>query len=75
VQYGLPSTSATRTKDGNRRLSIYAEFDYKKGNGFASRMMWKVARLLFPEFVHDIVWNDVLCTIKENVERKQDHTG
>lgn len=74
MQYGLPSTSATRTKDSNRRLSIYAEFDYKKGKGFASRMMWKVAGLLFPMFVHDIVWNHALCTIKENVERKQDHT-
>jgi hypothetical protein len=74
VQYGLPSTSATRTKDRNRRLSIYAEFDYRKGNGFASRMRWKGARLLFPEFVHDIVWNHALCTVKENVERKQDHT-
>ena len=37
-------------------------------------MMWNVARLLFSEFVHDIVWNHALCTIKENVERKQDHT-
>jgi hypothetical protein len=26
--------------------------------------------LLFPEFVHDIVWNHALCTIKEDVERK-----
>ena len=63
------------TRDGNRRLSIYAAFDYKKGKGFASRMMWKGARLLFPEFVHDVVWNHALCTIKEDVERKHDHTG
>jgi hypothetical protein len=37
--------------------------------------MWKGARLLFPEFVHDVVWNHALCTIKEDVERKHDHTG
>jgi len=36
--------------------------------------MWKGARLLFPEFVHDVVWNHALCTIKEDVERKHDHT-
>jgi hypothetical protein len=36
--------------------------------------MWKGARLLFPEFVHDVVWNHALCTIKEDVERKRDHT-
>jgi len=66
--------NVTPTKDGNRRLSIYTAFDYKKGKGFASRMMWKGARLLFPEFVHDVVWNHALCTIKEDVERKHDHT-
>jgi flavin-dependent dehydrogenase len=61
------------TKDGNRRLSIYTAFDYKRGKGLASRMMWKGARLLFPGFVHDIVWNHALCTIKEEVERQHDH--
>jgi flavin-dependent dehydrogenase len=66
--------NVTPTKDRNRRLSIYTAFDYKKGKGFASRMMWKGARLLFPEFVHDVVWNHALCTIKEEVERKYDHT-
>ncbi len=62
------------TKDGNRRLSIYAAFDYKRGKGFASRVLWRGARVLFPEFVHDVVWNHALCTIKEEVERKHDHT-
>jgi hypothetical protein len=57
-------------KDGNSRLSIYAAFDYKKGDGFAERVLWKGAKALFPEFVHDIVWNHALCTIKEEVERK-----
>jgi hypothetical protein len=75
VDHGKLIFNAAPTRDGKRRLSIYAEFDYKKGNGFASRIIWKVARFLFPEFVHDIVWNHALCTIKENVERKQDHTG
>ena len=58
------------TKDGNRRLSIYAAFDYKKGRGFAGRILWGVARVLFPGFVHDVVWNHALCTLKEEVERK-----
>ena len=61
------------TTDGNRRLSIYAAFNYKKGKGLASRMMWRCARFLFPEFVHDVVWNHALCTIKEDVERKHGH--
>jgi len=58
------------TVDGNRRLSIYGAFDYKTGKTMASRMMWKVMRLLFPGFVHDVVWNHALCTIKEKIERK-----
>jgi len=61
------------TRDGNRRLSIYAAFDYKKGKGFARRVIWTAARLLFPGFVHDIVWNHALCTIKEEVERRHVH--
>ena len=74
VDHGKIIFNVAPTKDGNRRLSIYAAFDYKKGKGFASRMMWKGARLLFPGFVHDVVWNHALCTIKEEVERKHDHT-
>jgi hypothetical protein len=61
-------------KDGNRRLSIYAAFDYKKGHGMAGRVLWGVARVLFPGFVHDVVWNHALCTIKEEVERKRAYT-
>lgn len=60
------------TKDGNNKLSIYAAFDYKKGNGATGRVLWEGARLLFPGFVHDVVWNHALCTIKEEVERKYD---
>jgi flavin-dependent dehydrogenase len=61
------------TQDGNSRLSIYAAFDYKRGRGVAGRILWKGARVLFPGFVHDVVWNHALCTIKEDVERKHDH--
>ncbi len=62
------------TKGGNCRLSIYTSFDYKKGKGFVGRVIWEGARLLFPGFVHDIVWNHALCTIKEEVERNHDQT-
>ncbi|MHB1699960.1 MAG: NAD(P)/FAD-dependent oxidoreductase [Acidobacteriaceae bacterium] len=72
VDHGKLILNVAPTTDGNRRLSIYASFDYKKGTGFASRMLWRGARFLFPEFVHDVVWNHALCTIKEDVERKHD---
>jgi hypothetical protein len=59
---------------GNSRLSVYAAFDYKRGKGFASRVLWTCVKVLFPEFVHDVVWNHALCSIKEDVERKHDYT-
>jgi flavin-dependent dehydrogenase len=61
------------TRDGNRKLTIYAAFDYKRGKGFAGRMLWGAARLFFPEFLHDVVWNHALCTIKEDVEWRHNH--
>ncbi len=61
--------SISPTGDGNRRLAIYAAFDYKKGTHMASRLFWKTGQRLFPEFVHDVVWNHALCTIKEEVEQ------
>jgi len=73
VDHGMIIFNVAPTRDCNRRLAIYAAFDYKKGNGFASRMMWKAVRLLFPGFVHDVVWNHALCMIKEEVELKHDH--
>jgi flavin-dependent dehydrogenase len=62
------------TKDGNSRLSIYAAFDYKRGKGLVSRVLWQGIRALFPEFLHDVVWNHALCSIKEEVERRHDYT-
>src|SRR5664280_2098928 len=74
VDHGKLIFNVAPTKDGNRRLSIYTAFDYKRGKGFAGRVLWGCTRLLFPGFVHDVVWNHALCTIKEDVERKDDHT-
>jgi flavin-dependent dehydrogenase len=74
VHHGKLIFNVAPTKDGNRRLSIYAAFDYRRGKGFAGRVIWGGARLLFPGFVHDVVWNHALCTIKEEVERKHDYS-
>jgi flavin-dependent dehydrogenase len=74
VDHGKLIFNVAPTKDGNSKLTIYTAFDYKKGNGVAGRVLWEVARFLFPGFVHDVVWNHALCTIKEEVERKYDYT-
>ncbi len=68
TNHGKLIFSVAPTKDGNNKLSIYAAFDYKRRKSFAGRVLWRSARLLFPEFVHDVVWNHALCTIKEDIE-------
>jgi flavin-dependent dehydrogenase len=56
------------TDDGNNRLVIYAAFDFKKGTGMISKIFWIFFRAAFPSFVHDVVWNHALCSIKEDAE-------
>ena len=60
----------TPTQDGNSRLVIYTAFDFKRGRRVGSRIFWGLFRLFFPSFVHDIVWNHALCTIKQEAERE-----
>jgi hypothetical protein len=74
VDRGKLIFSVAPTKDRNFKLSIYTAFDYKRGNTRARRLLWRILKVLFPEFVHDVVWNHALCTIKEEVERKHDYT-
>jgi hypothetical protein len=64
-----------QTEDGNNRLVIYTAYDYKKGNTIFSKMFWWLFRLLFPAFIHDVVWNHALCTIKEDAERGEEKSG
>jgi flavin-dependent dehydrogenase len=60
---------------GGTRLVVYAAFNYRRGRGLLSRAFWRTARALFPEFIHDVVWNHALCTIKEEVEKRHDVPG
>ncbi len=68
---GILAFSVSPTKDGNNKLTIYAAFDYKRGKSRISRIIWRSARALFPKFVHDVVWNHALCTIKEEIEQQK----
>jgi hypothetical protein len=75
VDHGRLIFNIAPSKDGNSRLAIYTSFDYKRGKHVAGRMMWAMVRLLFPEFVHDVVWNHALCTVKQEVERRSGPPG
>jgi len=56
-------------KDGACRLVIYTAFDFRTGKTAGGKVLWKLFKLLFPEYVHDVVWNHALCCIKANAER------
>ena len=60
---------------GGTRLVIYAAFDYRRGKNLMTKILFRTARALYPGFIHDVVWNHALCTIKEEVERPHDRSG
>ena len=49
-------------------LTVYLAFDYARGNTFSSRVFWWFFRALFPEYIHDVIWNHALCEIKQLAE-------
>jgi hypothetical protein len=51
-------------------LTIYLAFDYARGDTFVSRVYCRLFKLLFPEFIHDVLWNHALCEIKHWAEEK-----
>ncbi len=59
-----------RPKNGGAcRLVIYTAFDFRTGRTLGGKVLWSFFKLLFPEHVHDVVWNHALCCIKANAER------
>jgi flavin-dependent dehydrogenase len=49
-------------------LSIYVAFNFARGRTWATRPFWWLFRLLFPAYVHDVLWNHSLCQLKDSVE-------
>jgi hypothetical protein len=49
-------------------LSIYVAFDFPRGTNALPRSFWRLFRLFFPGFVHDVIWNHSLCRLKHLVE-------
>jgi flavin-dependent dehydrogenase len=56
--------------DGVCLLSIYVAFCFPRGGSLAGRMFWRLFRLLFPAFVHDVLWNHSLCQLRDVVETR-----
>jgi hypothetical protein len=52
-------------------LTVYLAFDYARGHTLVGRAFWSIFRLLFPEYIHDVLWNHALCEFKQFAESGQ----
>ncbi|HEY3414960.1 MAG TPA: hypothetical protein VGM51_18150 [Armatimonadota bacterium] len=50
-------------------LSIYVAYNFPRGRGLPLKLYWKVFKALFPQYIHDVLWNHALCELKEIVEQ------
>lgn len=56
-------------KEGkNSVLSIYVAFDFPSGQRLFSIAFWRLFKMLFPAYLHDVLWNHSLCKLKDIVE-------
>ena len=51
-------------------LTIYLAFDYARGSSPWGRVYWRLFKLLFPEFIHEVLWNHALCELKHVAEAR-----
>ena len=65
---GILAFDIDHTKAGVSLLTIYVAFDFPKGTSPWGRLGWYAARLVFPAFIHDVLWNHSLCKMKHLAE-------
>jgi len=53
---------------GHCFVTVYLAFDYARGNTLSGRIYWRLFRLLFPEFIHEVFWNHALCELRQAAE-------
>jgi hypothetical protein len=57
---------------GFNQLTIYLVFDYARGTTMAGRARCWLFKRLFPEFIHDILWNHAFCQLKQVAEQREE---
>jgi flavin-dependent dehydrogenase len=72
AQGGILVFDIDRLRTGVSLLTVYTAFDFPRGTGPLGRPGWYLARLIFPAFVHDVLWNHSLCKMKHLVELGED---
>ena len=59
-----------RKNERTSMLSIHVAFNLPNGRHVFSFGFWLLFKLLFPAFLHDVLWNHSLCKLKDIVESK-----
>ena len=49
-------------------LSIYVAFDFDREGSLPKRILMFLFRVVFPGYIHDVLWNHSLCRLKSLVE-------
>ena len=49
-------------------LSIYVGFHFPQRKNILDRLFWFLFKLIFPRYLHDVLWNHSLCKIKDIAE-------
>jgi flavin-dependent dehydrogenase len=57
-------------RKGINLLSTYVGFNFPKPRNPIRWIVWRIFKLAFPGFVHNVIWNHSLCSIKHIVERE-----
>ncbi|RLQ21360.1 hypothetical protein DWB85_12570 [Seongchinamella sediminis] len=54
---------------GRSRLSVLLSYNYPMGKSLPQKAFWRTFSLLFPEAIHEIIWNHALCELKQAAEQ------
>ena len=61
--------SISPTRRDHTRLSVLLSFDYPAGSRPVEAIFWRLFALLFPDSIHEIIWNHALCELKQASEK------
>ncbi len=69
---GILNFDVDTVRPGVSLLTIYVGFNFPRGKSIFGRLGWRAARLIFPAFIHDVLWNHALCKMKDLAELDED---
>ena len=61
--------SVDPASSGRSRLSVLLSFDYPVGSNPVEVLFWQLFARLFPQSIHEIIWNHALCELKQATEQ------